>query len=52
MQDNSIYISGYFEDEDLMILNEYEKELKDMNISLSKRNLKGGMYHSAIDFAD
>lgn len=52
MQDNSIYISGYFEDEDLMILNEYEKELKDMNISLSKRNLKGGMYHFALDFAD
>ena len=52
MQNNGIYISGYFDDEDLEVLNEYEKELADMNVSLFKRNLKGGIYNSALDFAD
>lgn len=49
---NRIYISGYFEDFEKIELKDIEQKLSMHQISLSVRNLKGYLMHSALDFAD
>lgn len=49
---NSIFVSGFFSDNDKMQLNECCLELEKHSISLQVRNLNGTIMHSAFDFAD
>lgn len=49
---NSIFISGYFCDNDQDQLNECCTELGKYGISLQVRNLTGTIMHSATDFVD
>jgi hypothetical protein len=48
----SIFISGFFSDNDQKQLSECCTELENYNISLKIRNLNGVIMHSALDFAD
>lgn len=52
MDNSSIYVAGFFCDEDKTSLDELYKELREDDISLIGRNLSGGIYNSALDFAD
>lgn len=52
MDNSSIYVAGFFYDEDKPSLDELYKELRENDISLTGRNLSGGIYNSALDFAD
>ena len=45
-------LAGFFCDEDKASLDELYKELRENDISLIGRNLSGGIYNSALDFAD
>lgn len=49
---NTIFVSGFFNDSDLQDLNELKEELSEYEIALRMRNLLGGIYNSALDFAD
>lgn len=49
---NAIYISGYLNDNEMIELRDIEKNLLNNHTSLSVRNLKGCIMHSALDFAD
>lgn len=49
---NIIYISGYFDDSERTALKDIEQNLSMHQVSLSVRNLKGCIMHSALDFSD
>ena len=49
---NRIYISGYFDDLDIIELKDVEQKLAMHRVSLSVRNLKGCLMQSALEFAD
>lgn len=49
---NTIYVSGYFCNDDIKLLNDYQTELRKENIALTYRNLSNTIMHSALDFAD
>lgn len=52
MDNNSIYIAGFFIESDKSLLNELCEDLQKNNISLSVRNLSGSIYNAALDFID
>ena len=52
MKKDSIYISGYFCEENEKNIEECEKQLQDINVVLCKHDLSGEIYHSALDFMD
>ncbi len=52
MDNSSIYVAGFFNDEDKTLLDELYKKLCKNDISLIGRNLSGGIYNSALDFVD
>lgn len=49
---DGIYISGYFEEEDYNILDDYANELNSKNIPFYVRNLSGTIMQAAFDFAN
>ena len=49
---DGLYISGYFSDNDKLMLDNYADELHSKNVPFYVRNLSGTMMQSAFDFAD
>lgn len=49
---DGLYISGYFSDDDKLMLDNYADELHSKNVPFYVRNLSGTMMQSAFDFAD
>ena len=49
---DGLYISGYFSDDDKLMLDNYADELHSENVSFYVRNLSDTIMQSAFDFAD
>ena len=49
---DGLYISGYFSDDDKLMLDNYADELNSENVSFYVRNLSDTIMQSAFDFAD
>ena len=49
---DGLYISGYFSDDDKLMLDNYADELHSKNVSFYIRNLSDTIMQSAFDFAD
>lgn len=48
--DSYIYVRGLFSDEDQSVLKVYTEELNAYNIKLCTENIKGSIFHAALDF--
>ena len=49
---DGLYISGYFSDDDKLMLDNYADELHSKNVPFYVRNLSDTIMQSAFDFAD